>query len=224
VSVRTPPRPPYERVRGVCSLCGTDQLEPGRRSWCSQACVDTWLIATQPTAAYRALVARDGETCAADGCDGWQPGDPTYWTHRLYQNYGHPERWRIDPRDYEREAQWARLRGQDHRPVHGPPTPRLVQRFAWPNAHTRLAPEGEGPPPPVRSPLEVEHVRPLWSLTPEERRDLSWWGLPNLQLLCQPCHRAKTRHEAGWRAAVRAGRPWPPEPAEQLGLYDQASA
>lgn len=44
--------------------------------------------------------------------------------------------------------------------------------------------------------LEVEHVRPLWSLTPSERLELKWWLPFNLQLLCRDCHRAKTAREA----------------------------
>lgn len=60
--------------------------------------------------------------------------------------------------------------------------------------------------------LELEHVRPLWSLTDDERQQLRWWLPYNLQLLCVPCHRAKTSHEAGLRAALARGEtpllPW----------------
>lgn len=51
--------------------------------------------------------------------------------------------------------------------------------------------------------LELEHRRPLWSLEPEERLELRWWLPFNLQLLCEPCHRAKTKAEAAERAALR---------------------
>ncbi len=44
--------------------------------------------------------------------------------------------------------------------------------------------------------LELEHIRPLWSLTEAERREYRWWLPFNLQLLCTPCHRAKTAREA----------------------------
>lgn len=60
--------------------------------------------------------------------------------------------------------------------------------------------------------LEVEHVRPLWSLTDDERQQLRWWLPYNLQLLCSTCHKAKSRHEAGLRAALARGEqpvlPW----------------
>jgi 5-methylcytosine-specific restriction endonuclease McrA len=48
---------------------------------------------------------------------------------------------------------------------------------------------------------EADHRRPLWSLpalmTYAERAQ--WYGLANLQLLCVPCHKAKSAREAGWR-------------------------
>lgn len=70
--------------------------------------------------------------------------------------------------------------------------------------------------------IEVDHIRPLWSLTEDLRGDLRWWLPFNLQILCIACHRAKTKWEAGHRAAVRAGRtdwrPWSPDPGAQLTL------
>lgn len=50
---------------------------------------------------------------------------------------------------------------------------------------------------------DVDHVRPLWSLTEAERLELRWWGLFNLQLLGPLCHKAKTRAEARQRALAR---------------------
>lgn len=117
--VRTPPRPPFEKVPGVCSMCGAE-LEGRRRSWCSDGCVALWLIATNATNAHGQLVTLHGPRC-------WGCGAPS---HRL----------------------------------------------------------------------EVDHVRPLWALDDLERLELRWWLPFNLQLLCPPCHRAKTGFEAGMRA------------------------
>jgi 5-methylcytosine-specific restriction endonuclease McrA len=53
---------------------------------------------------------------------------------------------------------------------------------------------------------EVDHRKPLWKV-----RDLpdmirrAFYGPMNLWLLCGPCHAAKTKREAGERAALRAG-------------------
>lgn len=51
--------------------------------------------------------------------------------------------------------------------------------------------------------LDVDHVRPLWSLTDTEAREPRWWLPGNLQLLCGPCHKTKTAEEAKQRAALR---------------------
>lgn len=53
-------------------------------------------------------------------------------------------------------------------------------------------------------PVEVDHVRPLWSLTTVERYELRWWLPGNLQLLCPECHKGKTAREARDRALVRS--------------------
>lgn len=77
--------------------------------------------------------------------------------------------------------------------------PRVGRAHAGPYCHRPLL----GPPEPRQVVLEVEHVRPLWSLTEEERTRLRWWLPFNLQLLCEACHRAKSRREAAARAAFR---------------------
>lgn len=51
--------------------------------------------------------------------------------------------------------------------------------------------------------LDVDHVRPLWSLDEHERTQPRWWLPFNLQLLCSPCHKRKTKHEAALRAQLR---------------------
>ena len=53
--------------------------------------------------------------------------------------------------------------------------------------------------------LEVDHKVPLWKVAemPRERRTIRWWLPGNLQGLCVPCHRAKTKREAAERAACR---------------------
>lgn len=67
-----------------------------------------------------------------------------------------------------------------------------------------------GPPAPRAVTLELEHIRPLWSLNEAERLELRWWLPYNLQLLCVPCHRAKTRTEAAQRATYRRTGVIPP--------------
>ncbi len=54
--------------------------------------------------------------------------------------------------------------------------------------------------------LEIDHIVPLWKvrrMPPQRRRKPCWWLAGNLQLLCVPCHRAKTAEESAERAALR---------------------
>lgn len=51
--------------------------------------------------------------------------------------------------------------------------------------------------------LELDHIRPLWSLTPAERLEWRWWLPYNLWLICIQCHRKKTALEAAARATLR---------------------
>lgn len=73
----------------------------------------------------------------------------------------------------------------------------------WEWADPDELPQGIYPPEPRPVALEVEHVRPLWSLTDAERTELRWWLPFNLQLLCVPCHRAKSKRETRERARRR---------------------
>lgn len=124
-AVRKPPRPPYERTPNSCSMCAAPP--PGRRtSWCSDDCVNLWLVATRPKAALHQLVALHGHRC-------WSCG------HHADE-------------------------------------------------------------------LDVDHIRPLWSLDDLERTELRWWLPFNLQLLCPNCHKAKTRAEAAAWALARRGQ------------------
>jgi 5-methylcytosine-specific restriction endonuclease McrA len=45
----------------------------------------------------------------------------------------------------------------------------------------------------------VDHIRPLF----EANGDLEFWRLPNLQVLCIPCHNKKSALEARYRAELR---------------------
>lgn len=54
--------------------------------------------------------------------------------------------------------------------------------------------------------VELDHVVPLWrvAMLAPERQTLRWWLPGNLQALCVPCHRAKTKLEAAERAEMRS--------------------
>jgi 5-methylcytosine-specific restriction endonuclease McrA len=75
--------------------------------------------------------------------------------------------------------------------------PRWQLRELWANVGTKCwaCLVGHG--------IDVDHIKPLWSLTAQERKELKWWLPFNLQVLCRECHAIKTKREAGERAAIR---------------------
>ena len=59
---------------------------------------------------------------------------------------------------------------------------------------------------PKCEPFELDHIVPLWrvAMMPSPRnRALRYWLAGNLQLLCVPCHRVKTKREAAERGYRR---------------------
>jgi 5-methylcytosine-specific restriction protein A len=77
----------------------------------------------------------------------------------------------------------------------------------------------EGPVTPVewhRQMWHADHVIPLWSVDRTAPDAFSYWTLANLQTLCAPCHKAKTKAEAAERAGRRHG------PNAQSDLFAEA--
>ncbi|HYF40903.1 MAG TPA: hypothetical protein VEA35_00520 [Ramlibacter sp.] len=52
----------------------------------------------------------------------------------------------------------------------------------------------------------ADHIVPLWSVEPSNPWRFLAWTLGNIQLLCAPCHKAKTKREAGDRARLRSAQ------------------
>lgn len=181
---RLPPRVWKRHPDGpCCCLCGHHPLPPRRRSWCSDDCVHLWNLATSGEVARRHLLQVFGHRCWSCDAD-WRLG-------------------LTDDHDQFGSVWGGRPLGSIRGPSGGwrdrQPAPEgwIHPTYCeWPGPVL-------GPPSPLRVELEVEHVRPLWSLDEVERLELRWWLPFNLQLLCVPCHRAKTKREAGARAAYR---------------------
>jgi hypothetical protein len=113
VSVRRPPRPPFETTLGVCSMCG-GPLPGRRRSWCSDACVDIWNVATRQPDALAHLVGLHGHRCWGCGAD-WEVRE-----REPYELFGYVYEY---PRDHAGRGPHCRI----EMPPHGPPSPRPVR-------------------------------------------------------------------------------------------------
>jgi len=62
-------KPPFRGQKGKCSWCGTTDIPKGRSTWCSQECVDEYLMRSSSEFIRRKVYQRDKGICALCGCD-----------------------------------------------------------------------------------------------------------------------------------------------------------
>lgn len=175
--------PPYRGQKGRCAWCGTYDLPKGRRTWCSQQCVDAYLIVSSPAHVRAALRKRDGGICAVCGCD----ADAEYrvWverrrtvsrlTERLLTQYRFSLGWDGRKMAFRRDE---------------PATPQERQAFRD-YMYAKYCP-GRWTPG-RRSGWDADHVVPVVEGGGE-------CGLDNYRTLCHPCHKDATAELAARRA------------------------
>lgn len=188
-------KPPYQGQKGKCFWCGTEELPPGRRSWCSQKCVDAYLMVSSSDHIRKKVFERDKGICALCGCDSrkeyaaWceQKAEITRLFRRLIGNYKCPMtgKWQYIS-EYGKEA--TAFKKYLHE-KYAPGNWTSGRRSAWDADHIIPVAEGGG------------------------ECDLS-----NYRTLCHPCHKQVTADLAARLAAKRKGLPWPPQPDPQLSL------
>lgn len=160
----------------LCRWCG-GAVKPPRRSWCSQECVDAFLIQSDGNALRDHVFRRDGGICAKCGCD----------TGKLQRILDHAI------------ASQEELGTPPEYAVFGWWTQRVWAFF------TRLG-FNEG-----CSLWEADHV--------VEVCNGGATALDNMQTLCVPCHKEKTRQMHANRKQARTGiAPRPPVQEVQLEL------
>ena len=163
-----------EHGRPVCRGCAAP-VPKGRRTFCSDGCVDEWKIRTSGAAAAAATFKRDHGVCAACGTD-------TLWLSEAIRHLA-----RVD-----RPLAFGIVRAMGY-------VPRSTIRFL---AEQRRRQEREGRNIGVQwEPLptswwEADHIVPVVEGGGQ-------CGLDNLRTLCVPCHRAETKALATRRAAER---------------------
>lgn len=178
-------RPPY-RETGRCSWCGTRDLPPRRKTWCSQACVEAYQIRKGGADLRRIVYERDGGICAICGCDAdrelraWKQRNKEI--ARLADKLAWQSRWNL--RHDGRRWGFVDTSTPDGREIRRY-TKKLLRRW---NPGNWTAGRTSG--------WDADHIVPVC----EDGADL---GIANIRTLCIPCHKAETKKLAARRAKRR---------------------
>lgn len=91
---------PDRRKKRMCRWCGK-RVQGRRQNWCSQQCVDEFLIRKSSSEVRRQVFARDRGVCAICGFDTSMWRDFVRWFKVAMRNVDHPD-WRLAIIDYLR--------------------------------------------------------------------------------------------------------------------------
>lgn len=182
-------RPPFARQRGRCSWCGTTELPKGRQTWCSQKCVDEYLMRSSSSHIRQAVYRRDKGICAKCGCD----ADSEYraWNARrrevarLADRLIHASRWNqiwIDGHWAFKDSSYPDARETKPFRAH------LLEKYA-PGNWTACRSSG----------WDADHIVPVAEGGGE-------CDLDNYRTLCHPCHKLVTAELAARLAEARRAK------------------
>lgn len=187
-STRRFTKPPFRGQKGRCAWCGTTDLPKGRKSWCSQRCVNQYRMVADPSHIRFLVRQRDHGICALCGCD----ADAEY------------HKWIESKLEIERLASWLihhhrfNLRWDRGRWVFAERDPEDY-RLQWDFRKYLRAKYLTGAWTPRRtSGWDADHIIPVCEGGGE-------CDLSNYRTLCHPCHKRVTAELATRRAAK--GRP-----------------
>ncbi len=180
--------------KGCCRWCGT-KVKPPRRSWCSQECVDDYMVRNDPQLARAKVETRDRWVCAMCRMDTKVLRD------RIRLLYQSAMAMRSTWHRPEGEATGAERDGL-----------RCASLYRYNEAAQLLREHGIDVPnlglrdPFVRAHRLVTGAGPLWEMdhTVPVTDGGAGCGLENLRTLCLPCHRKETARLAAYRAQKRA--------------------
>lgn len=177
--------PEHRKARGpngrrLCRWCGVE-VPKGRQTWCSDACVQEYMIRRDAGSLRRAVWARDRGVCAVCGLDADQLERVLYRLRRgaVLDRYANSHRYVTGRIREELRAHWRRRweRFRDRM---------LDGRWTTDHPHGTV------------SCWEADHIVPV-----VEGGGGMAGGLDNVRTLCVPCHRRETADLAARRANAR---------------------
>lgn len=168
-----------ENGRKSCRWC-RGRVDPPRRTFCGNPwCVYEWTRRTQWKITRRDAYERSRKTCAACRLN-LAEIDANRATHQAYLSWRHA----LDPRFHDSAMVLNEL-AEPYPVEHWIDRHRLAVAF---HAANKI--------PMDREPWEVDHIVPV-----SMGGDFFDWS--NLQILCRPCHKIKTRSDTASRARAR---------------------
>lgn len=188
--------------RALCRWCKTNEVRGRRKTFCSQACVDEYLVRVDPQYARAKVRERDQGVCSACGLDTeWLRDVVERWIERDAWCYWHFS-WRDCTGKYVRADDSEKTYGSERarRALDRIYREYLGNRRGWVSLNTEHL-------------WEADHITPVVEGGGE-------CGLENLRTLCRPCHRQATAELARRRAGLAAR---PNSPLQQLTLLELAA-
>lgn len=188
-------KPPYQGQKGKCAWCGTEELPKGRRSWCSQECVNAYLMVSSSDHIRKKVFERDKGICALCGCDSRK--EYAAWNDQR-KEISRLVAWFTSLRYNPQTGKWERF---DRYSKEGKAFEAyLLNKYApgnWTSGRSTA--------------WDADHIVPVAEGGGE-------CDLSNYRTLCHPCHKQVTADLAARLAAKRKGLPWPPTPDPQMSL------
>ncbi len=168
-------------VKGMCRWCDLPVLDAGKPTkltWHPE-CVATYKVIFWPAETRRAVLERDGGVCASCG------RDTVAWLADKYSWQGRRglDDWLLKAEAKSRFGHWW-----------------TDEKRTWMREQERLLIVERGWPVGDESVWQHDHIVCLKLADPN---DLSYWRLGNIQTLCTPCHKRKTKEDL---KAIRASK------------------
>lgn len=169
-------RPKGPNGRPTCRFC-SEEVPPGRRTFCSERCIHEWKIRTQGAYARKQVFKRDAGVCAGCGLD------TEALKHQVHLAW----------------VEWSKAGRQPTiAAVHEAKLKELFGRYPWAfSAYKRKYYPDQAWMVPAHTALwEADHLVPV-------AEGGGACGLSNLRTLCRPCHMEATK---ALRARLRAAK------------------
>ena len=166
--------------RNCCRECGTE-VPQGRRTFCGEACIDSWSIRSSPGYARHKVRERDQGVCAMCRFDtGKLERVLRNLVHRFKWGHGYNRDWNDKGKTNYKDTNITRGRIE-----------KFIAKYPWAISDSVFRYHGW-----LQNLWDCDHIKPVIEGGGE-------CGLENLRTLCKPCHKQVTKELRGRLAKAR---------------------